>query len=188
MQKIDLKSLTKNDVEIELKREERKQRYLKILKSTFLTLIVVISIATLISTLIMPVLQISGNSMEPTFNDGDIVAAFKKNDYEVGDIIAFYHGNKILVKRVIGKSGDWINISENGDIFINDNLLDEKYIDKKSYGNTNIDLPYQVPDNKYFVLGDDREHSIDSRNTEVGAVSKNDVVGKIRIRVWPLIK
>ena len=188
MQNITYKSLTKEIIEKELKRETYKTKYLKVLKSTILTLVVVISFAALIATLIMPVLEISGNSMSPTFNDGEIVLALKKNKYKQGDIIAFYHGNKILIKRIIGKSGDWIDIDKDGFIYVNNEKLEEEYIDKLAYGNTDIDLPYQVPDNKYFVLGDDRENSIDSRNTQIGSIDQNDVVGKIKIKIWPLTK
>ena len=188
MQKITYKSLTKEIIEKELKREVYKSKYLKVLKSTGLTLIVVVSFAAIIATLVMPVLQISGNSMSPTFQNGEIVLSLKKNDYKQGDIIAFYHGNKILIKRVIAKSGDWVDIDKDGNVYVNNKKVEEKYIDNIAYGNTDIKLPYQVPDNKYFVLGDDRENSIDSRNTQIGSIDKNDIVGKITLKVWPLTK
>lgn len=188
MQKITYKSLTKEIIEKELKREDYKTRYLKVLKSTVLTLVVVVSFAAIIATLFMPVLQISGNSMSPTFENGEIVLALKKSNYKQGDIIAFYHGNKILIKRVIAKSGDWVDIDKDGNVYVNNKKLEEKYINNISYGNTDIKLPYQVPDNKYFVLGDDRKNSIDSRNTQIGSVDISDVVGKITLKVWPLTK
>lgn len=188
MNKITCKSLTKEKIEKELKRESHKERYLKMLKSTILTLVVVVSFGAIIATLVMPVLQISGNSMSPTFNNEEIVLALKKVNYDSGDIIAFYQGNKILIKRIIAKSGDWVDIDKNGNVYVNGKILEEKYIKNKSYGNTDIKLPYQIPDSKYFVLGDDRENSIDSRNSQVGSVDKSDVVGKITFKVWPLTK
>lgn len=185
--KIDYRDLTVAQIEKELKRETYKSKYIKILMSTVYTLIIVASVAALIATLIMPVLQISGSSMSPTLNEGEIVLSIKTKNLQTGDVIAFYHGNKILVKRVIASSGNWVNITEDGSIYINDKLLEETYIEKKHYGNdTDIEFPYQVPEGSYFVLGDDRETSIDSRNSLIGSILQEDVIGKAIFKVWPI--
>ena len=176
------------ELEVELKRVRHKKRYFSVLKSTVYTLITVAAIAVLIATLWLPVLQIYGSSMTPTLVDGEIVFSIKTDKFEAGDVIAFYHHNKILVKRVICTSGDWIDIDEGGNVYVNSKLLNEPYISEKSLGDCNIELPYQVPEDKIFVMGDHRETSVDSRNTAVGCVSQEDIVGKIIFRVWPLPK
>lgn len=187
-EKIAYKSLTVEQLEKELKRETYRSRYFKILTSTIYALIIVAAVAALVATFVMPVLQISGSSMQPTFTEGEIVLSVKTNNLKQGDIIAFYHGNKILVKRVIAGSGSFVNITIDGDVYVDGVLLDEPYIQEKMLGDTNITYPYQVPDGEWFVLGDQREVSIDSRNTEIGCVSQDDLVGKIVFRVWPLNK
>lgn len=184
--KLSYKDLTINQIENELTREVYKEKYFKILRSTIYALIIVAAVATLIATLIMPVLQISGSSMTPTFNEGEIVVAFKTKNLKTGDIVAFYHGNKVLVKRVIAKAGQWVNIDENGNVYLDGELLTEPYIDKLSLGECDLEFPYQVPDGNWFVLGDKREVSIDSRNSEIGSISEDNIVGKIIFRVWPL--
>lgn len=187
-EKIDCKSLTVEQLEKELKRETYRSRYFKILTSTIYALIIVAAVAALVATFVMPVLQISGSSMQPTFTEGEIVLSVKTNNLKQGDIIAFYHGNKILVKRVIAGPGSFVNITIDGDVYVDGVLLDEPYIQEKMLGDTNITYPYQVPDGEWFVLGDQREVSIDSRNTEIGCVSQDDLVGKVVFRVWPLNK
>ncbi len=187
-EKIDCKSLTVEQLEKELKRETYRSRYFKILTSTIYALIIVAAVAALVATFVIPVLQISGSSMQPTFTEGEIVLSVKTNNLKQGDIIAFYHGNKILVKRVIAGPGSFVNITIDGDVYVDGVLLDEPYIQEKMLGDTNITYPYQVPDGEWFVLGDQREVSIDSRNTEIGCVSQDDLVGKVVFRVWPLNK
>ena len=174
-------------LEAELSRVKYRQRYRTVLKSTIYTLITVAAVAVLVATLWLPVLQIYGSSMTPTLQDGEIVFSVKTSEMEQGDIIAFYYNNKILVKRVIAGPGDWINISEeNGDVYVNDVLLEEPYLAEKSYGDADIELPYQIPDGKIFVMGDHRSTSVDSRHTVVGCVAEEQIVGKIIFRVWPL--
>ena len=187
-EKIAYKSLTVEQLEKELKRETYRSRYFKILTSTIYALIIVAAVAALVATFVMPVLQISGSSMQPTFTEGEVVLSVKTNNLKQGDIIAFYHGNKILVKRVIAGPGSFVNITIDGDVYVDGVLLDEPYIQEKMLGDTNITYPYQVPDGEWFVLGDQREVSIDSRNTEIGCVSQDDLVGKVVFRVWPLNK
>lgn len=178
---------TSDQIAAELKRERYKHRYRSVLKSTVYTLITVAAIAVLVATLWLPVLQIYGSSMTPTLQDGEIVFSVKTVDLEQGDIIAFYYNNKILVKRVIAGPGDWVNICpKTGNVFINDILLEEPYLQEKSFGDADIELPYQVPDGKIFVMGDHRSTSVDSRHIIVGCVAEEQIVGKIVFRVWPL--
>ena len=173
-------------LEAELERERYRKRYGNVLRSTAFSLVVVAAVAVLIAVLLLPVLQISGTSMTDSLQDEDIVVALNSSGYETGDIIAFYYNNNILVKRVIAAAGDWVDIDEDGNVYVNDQLLEEPYVTEKALGDCNITLPYQVPDGRCFVMGDHRATSIDSRNTAVGCVSNDMVIGKILVRVWPL--
>lgn len=170
----------------ELQRERYKSKYRSVLKSTIYTLIVVAALSVLVATIWMPVLQIYGSSMEPTLKEGDIVVSLKGSDFESGDLIAFYFGNKILVKRCIAGPGQWVDIDEEGFVYVDGKLIDEPYLKEKALGDCNIKLPYQVPASRYFCMGDHRSTSVDSRNTAVGCVSEEQIVGKIVFRVWPL--
>ncbi len=169
----------------EIKRERYKRRFRKLLRSTVSALIVVAAVAALIATLVLPVLQIAGTSMEPSLNDGDIVLLVKTERLETGDLCAFYYSNKILIKRVIAVPGDYIWIEKDGTVVLNGQPLEEPYVTEKALGECDVEFPYQVPENKIFCLGDHRETSLDSRNTAVGCISDEQVVGKIVFRVWP---
>lgn len=177
---------TIDELKAELARVRYKHRYHTVLRSTIYTLITVAAVAVLVATLWLPVLQIYGNSMAPTLQDGEILATVKTSDFKQGDILSFYYNNKILVKRVIACSGDWVDMDEDGNVYVNEILLEESYLEEKGFGDCDIELPFQVPDGKLFVMGDHRTTSIDSRNTAVGCVSQEQIVGKIVFRVWPL--
>lgn len=182
----DLILPTSQQIEEELNRAKYRRRYRRVLRSTIYTLITVAAVAVLVATLLMPVLQIYGSSMTPTLVDGDIVLTLKTSEFEHGDIVAFYYNNKILVKRVIATSGEWVDITPEGDVYVNDNLIDEPYLEEKALGDCNIELPYQVPESRVFVMGDHRSVSVDSRNTAVGCVAEEQIVGKLVFRVWPM--
>lgn len=173
-------------VERELNREENKRRYRRTLLSTIFMLITAAAAAVLIAMLWMPVLQIYGSSMSPTLREGEVVVSLKGGDLEQGDIVAFYHGNKLLVKRCIAGPGDWVTVNADGTITVNDILLDEPYVTDHDFGASDLTYPYQVPDGRYFLVGDHRETSVDSRHTAVGCVSEEDIVGEIVFRIWPL--
>lgn len=186
LQEGQTEGLSLEQIEAALQKEQYRNRYGRVLRSTIFSLIVVAAVAVLIAVLVLPVLQISGESMTDTLQDGDIVVAVNHSKFETGDVIAFYYNNNILVKRVIAYAGDWVDIDADGNVYVNGARLDEPYISDKALGECNIDLPYQVPDGRCFVMGDHRATSIDSRNTAVGCVSSDMVVGKIMMRVWPL--
>lgn len=180
-----LKFITTDDIENELFREKYKFKYKKIFTNTLFVLVIVVAISVIIATFIFPVLQIYGDSMNNTLVSGDIVLCVKKQKFKQGDIVAFYYNNRVLVKRVVAVSTDWVNIDIDGNVFVNDELLDESYVIDKSYGDSDIEYPYQVPESSYFVLGDKRNNSIDSRNSLIGSVKQNDIIGKVVFRVWP---
>ena len=170
----------------ELARENYKRRFGRVLRSTLFTLVVVAAAAVLVATILMPVLQIYGSSMTPTLNEGEIVVSVKGSDFEPGDLVAFYLGNKILVKRCIAGPGQWVDINENGDVFVDGELLDEPYLTEKALGECDQSFPYQVPESRFFCMGDHRATSVDSRHSAVGCVAEEQIVGKIVFRVWPL--
>lgn len=175
-----------DELETELKRVRYRRQYFSALRSTVYTLITVAAVAVLVATLWLPVLQIYGTSMAPTLANGNIVVSVKGNDFQPGDVIAFYYNNKILVKRVIAGPGDWVDIDEKGTVYVNNQELQESYLEEKALGDCNIQLPYQVPENRIFVMGDHRSVSVDSRNTAVGCVAEEQIVGKIIFCIWPL--
>ncbi len=177
---------TVGQLEEELKRETYRRRYNRALRSTIYTLITVAAVAVLVATLILPVLRIYGTSMTPTMTDGDIVVSVKGGSFERGDILAFWFNNKILVKRVIAQPGEWVDIDADGNVSIDGEPLDEPYLTEKALGECDIDLPYQVPDGRLFVMGDHRSTSADSRSSTVGCVAEEQIVGKLVFRVWPL--
>ena len=173
-------------LEQELKRVKHRSRWFSVLRSTIFSLIVVAAVAVILAMLVLPVLQITGTSMTETLNDGDIVVSLRDSGYKQGDVIAFYYNNNILIKRVIARTGQWVNIDEDGTVYVDNVKLDEPYITEKALGDCDITLPYQVPDGRIFVMGDHRSTSLDSRSTALGCISEDMVVGKLLFRVWPL--
>ena len=173
-------------IEDEIRRLNYRKRYRSVLRSTIYALITVAAVAILIATLWMPVLQIYGGSMSPTLVDGNIVVSVKTSDLQPGDIVAFYYNNKILVKRVIASSGDWFNLAEDGTVFVNGKELVEPYLEEKAFGDCDIELPYQVPESRIFVMGDHRSVSVDSRNTTIGCIAEEQIVGRLVFCLWPL--
>lgn len=177
---------TTPQLEQALAQEERRKRFRNILRSTVFVLATVAAVSVLVATLLFPVMRIYGSSMNPTLEDGQIVVALKVKQFSQGDLIAFYYNNKLLIKRVVCGPGDWFNMTEDGTVYVNGTPLDEPYVLEKSFGVCDLDMPYQIPAGQYFVMGDHRSTSIDSRSSVVGCVTDEQVVGKILIRVWPL--
>ena len=174
------------EVKAERERLAYRSRYTRVLRSTIYALVVVAAVAVLLATLFLPVLQVSGDSMNPTLQDKDVIVLVKSGSLKTGDLCGFDWQNKLLLKRVIGLPGDIISLDENGVVTVNGTVLDEPYVDELALGECDIKFPYQVPENRYFVLGDHRATSIDSRSSVIGCVEKNQIVGKVFIRVWPL--
>lgn len=170
----------------ELKRTTYRENFRQALRSTVYTLVVAAAIAALVSTIWMPVLRIYGASMTPTLEKGDIVVARKGADIQPGDLTAFYTGNKLLVKRCIAGPGQWVDIDTSGNVYVDGSLLEEPYLAEKALGTCDLELPCQVPDNRYFCIGDQRSASVDSRSTAVGCIAEEQIVGEIIFRVWPL--
>lgn len=173
-------------IETELRKAKYGKRYRSVFRSTVYILLVVAAVTVLVATIWLPVLQVYGTSMTPTLDDGDIVLSISEGSFKEGDIIAFYYNNKVLIKRVIGLSGDWVDIDEDGVVSVNGEVLEEPYISEHALGDCNISLPFQVPEGKIFVLGDHRSVSVDSRNKSIGCISEENIVGKLVFRAWPL--
>ncbi len=181
--KIEIPTLTQ--LEAELDRENRKRQYRGELGKMAGILIVIGCALALVADMMLPVLQVNGTSMSPTLRKGDIVISMRGAEFTRGDMVAFYHSDKILVKRVIGLSGEWIDMNSDGDVYIDGVLLQEPYLVEKAFGECNIELPYRVPKGKVFVMGDHRSVSEDSRSSRIDCVSQAQIIGKLKFRVWP---
>lgn len=179
---------TIEEVENEKKRLRHRANYRKTLRGTIAVLIVVAAVSVLVATLWMPVLQIYGKSMNPTLENGQIVVSVKTNDLKTGEVVAFWQGNKLLVKRVIAGPGQWVDISADGTVSVDGEELMEDYLDEKSLGHCDIELPHQVEESHWFLMGDNREASVDSRTETIGDISKDQIEGKIVFRIWPINK
>ena len=175
-----------SEIQKERKRIRRGTYYRQALRGTISVLLVVAAVAVLITTLFLPILQISGDSMSPTLEHDEIVVLLKTKNFERGDLIGFYYQGKILLKRVIALPEDEVAIDADGNVYVNGELLEEPYVTEKELGDCDLEFPYKVPGTSYFVLGDRRSNSVDSRNSVVGAISRDDIIGKVFIRVWPL--
>ena len=181
-----LTPFSQEELEEELRRVKYRDGFVFALRNTIYGLITVAAIAVIVAVFVTPVLQIYGDSMTPTLDEGNIVVALKGDDFKTGDVIAFYYNNKILVKRVIAQPGEWVNIDPDGTVYVNNVELDEPYISGKSMGECDLILPYQVPESRIFVMGDHRDVSVDSRSRSVGCVADEQIVGKIVWQIWPL--
>lgn len=170
----------------ELRRVKYNHRFIGMLLNTAGTLLVAAAAAVLIAYLWLPVMQVTGSSMSPTLSENQVLVASKLDQYETGDILAFYYNNKLLVKRVIALPGDWVTITDDGTVYVNDIAIEEPYLSEKALGDCNIEFPYQVPESKIFVMGDHRSVSLDSRNTSVGCISEEQILGKVKLCIWPL--
>ncbi|MEX2784209.1 signal peptidase I [Streptococcus sp. H49] len=176
----------KKEIEAAYKELSYRKKFLETLRSTAFMLTVVAAVAVLVAVLFLPILRIYGKSMKGTLDSGDLVVSVKSSRFETGDIVAFYYNNNILVKRVIAESGDWVDMDKKGNVYVNQKKIAEPYLKEKAYGETNITFPYQVPDGRIFVMGDNRKVSIDSRNSSVGTVASEQIVGKLIFKIWPL--
>ena len=173
------------EIQRERKRIRRKDYYRQSLRGTISVLVVVAAIAVLVATLFLPILQISGDSMSPTLEHDEIVILVKTKEFNRGDLIGFYYQGKILLKRVIALPDEEVAIDAEGNVYVNGEVLEEPYVTDKGLGNCDLEFPYKVPGTGYFVLGDQRSNSVDSRNSVIGAISQDDIIGKVFIRVWP---
>lgn len=177
---------TLEEIQQERKRLRRGVYYRRALRGTLSVLVVVAAVAVLIATLLLPILQISGDSMSPSLEHNEIVALFKTSHYDRGDLVGFYYQGKILLKRVIALPDDTVSIDADGSVYVNGQLLDEPYVTEKSLGDCDLEFPHTVPGDGYFVLGDRRSNSVDSRNSAIGAIPGEDIIGRVIFRVWPL--
>ena len=180
---------TTEELTRELKRVRYNERYGRTIRSTIYILITVAAASILVATLVFPIFRIYGSSMSPTLEEGDIVASLRTAKFEHGDLVAFYYNNRLLVKRVIASGGEWVDIDQDGNVYVNNQLLDEPYVADKTFDfdtQMNIEIPYQVPDGRIFVMGDHRSTSVDSRMKEIGCISDDLIAGKLILRIWPL--
>ena len=186
MKNINCNDISIDEIKNELNREKYKNSFSKILTNTLVIFVIILAVGSIIATMFMPVIEITDSSMQPLINDGDIILTYKTNKFKNGDIVAFYHGNKILIKRVIGISGDYVNIDVSGNVYINGSLIQEDYVKELKKGNSNVSFPLQVPANSIFVLSDVRDNIFDSRIEEIGSVKESDIIGKVILKIYPI--
>lgn len=179
---------TMEQIDAERQRLRYRKRFGGALRSTIYVLVVVAAVSVLLSTLCFPVFKIYGNSMVPAVNEGEILVSVKGSSFQCGDVVVLNFNNRLLVKRVIAGPGQWVNIDKNGNVYVDRVLIDEPYLQEgeKALGDCTIKLPYQVPDGRYFVMGDNRSVSQDSRSAIVGSIEKSEIIGRAVFKVWPL--
>ncbi len=175
------------EIEAELKRRKEKKKKIRFIKTLTYSAMIIIAFAIITSTSFFKILQVSGNSMEPNLHEGEILLTSNFFDFKKGDMIAFYYNDSVLIKRVIALEEDVVNIEDDGTVFVNSVKLEENYVKKLSYGNCDITFPYQVPKNSVFILGDNREVSIDSRSKSIGCISVDRIIGKIQVKLNPFV-
>lgn len=176
---------TAEQFDSEVRQLKYRKDFIRVLRSTISSLIVVAAVAVLVAMLLLPILRVTGSSMTPTLQNDELVVCSKRSNFKSGDVVAFYYNNKILLKRVIATAGDVVDIKEDGTVYVNGEEIDEPYVNEKALGTCDIKLPYQVPDNRIFVMGDHRSVSIDSRSTTVGCIADEYVIGRVILRLWP---
>ena len=169
-----------------LRRVQRRREIFRSIGNILGVLVVIAAAVTLVFSLWLPALQVQRGSMAPTLNDGEVVVFITTGAVGRGDIVAFHNGNQILVKRVVAVAGDVVDIGGDGAVLLNGARLDEPYVSELSAGERTTELPCKVPDNQFFVLGDHRQTSIDSRNADIGTVRQDQIIGKALLRIWPL--
>lgn len=179
---------TLDEVDTERKRIMRGVYYRQALSGTVSVLVVVAAVAVLVATLLLPIFQISGDSMAPALENNDIIVMRKSGSIDRGDIIGFYFQGKTLVKRVVALPGETVLIDGEGNVYVDGELLIEPYVVEKQLGECDLAFPYTVPVGSYFVLSDDRSATNDSRTSVIGAISEEDVIGVTFFRAWPLIR
>ena len=186
--KITYEDITIDNLKAEIHRVKYKNSFGRLLRSTVYVLIIIVAISSICATLFMPVIEITDSSMKPLLEDGDIVLTIKSNSFKTGDVVAFYYGNKILVKRVIGVQGDFVNIDKDGIVYVNGVKLKEDYTKELLKGKSDIEYPVQVSDNSIFVLSDERSILTDSRSENIGTIKAENIIGKVIFRIWPIKK
>ncbi len=174
------------EIQNEMRRARSQSKYHQALKSTAGTIVVVAAIAVLVASIFLPVLRVTGSAMQPSFAPGNVLVAFKTRDYLPGDVCSFYYNNKLIIKRVIATGGDMLEIDEDGRVSVNGLVLEESYVPQYDLGMCDIECPFRGPDEQLFVMGDNRASSVDSRVQAFGCISKEELMGKVVLRVWPL--
>ena len=179
---------TTQEFKKEYSRLRKKQEFHQGLGRVIRILVVVAAISIIIATVFFSIMQVRGSSMSPTMEENEIIIVNRYSDVKKGDLIAFYYNNKVLLKRVIGISGDMVDMDDEGNVYVNNEKIEEEYLEEKDYGTPDITFPYQVPDGRYFVMGDHRSVSIDSRYQIIGTVSSEQLIGKVKFRIWPITR
>ena len=181
-----LRTPSLTEIQDEMHRVKSQDKFDRALWSTFGTVLVVVAVAVLVASIFLPVLRVTGTSMVPNFEPGDVLVAFKTNKFDTGDICTFYYNSKLIVKRVIAVGGDTVDINEDGRVSVNGKMLEEPYVKNFALGLSDVEFPFEVPSGQLFLLGDNRGTSVDSRSAEFGCINAEEVLGKVFLRSWPI--